>query len=59
VEVPATKSGSYQKMMIPAVLLVVLSIAYGIGSEWLVPYMTDAADVLLNPSIYIDAVLKE
>ncbi|WP_210471129.1 Na+/H+ antiporter subunit D [Sporosarcina sp. 6E9] len=59
VELPVAKSDSYQKMMIPAVLLVVLSIAYGIGSEWLVPYMTDAADVLLNPSIYIDAVLKE
>ena len=55
----ATNSGTYRNMMIPAVLLVVLSIAYGIGSEWLVPYMTDAADVLLNPSIYIDAVLKE
>lgn len=45
--------------MTPAVLLVILSIAYGVGTEWLVPYMTDASDVLLNPSMYVDAVLKE
>src|SRR5699024_3669619 len=47
------------QLMFPAVVLVLLSIAYGVGSEWLVPFMTDASDVLLNPSIYIDAVLKE
>lgn len=48
-----------RQLMFPAVVLVLLSIAYGVGSEWLVPFMTDASDVLLNPSIYIDAVLKE
>ena len=46
-------------MMIPAVSLVIISIAYGVGTEWLVPYMTDASEVLLKPSLYIDAVLKE
>jgi len=50
---------SYNKMMIPAVMLVIVSIVYGIGTEWLMPYMTDASEVLLKPSIYIDAVLKE
>ncbi len=59
VELPTTKRRDYRFMMIPAVALVVISIAYGVGSEWLVPYMTDASDVLLNPSTYIDAVLKE
>lgn len=59
VELPTTKRSSYRQMMVPAVILVVISIAYGIGTEWLVPYMTDASEVLLKPSIYIDAVLKE
>lgn len=59
VELPTTKRSAYRKMMVPAVILVVISIAYGIGTEWLVPYMTDASEVLLKPSIYIDAVLKE
>lgn len=49
----------YGSLMIPAVLLVILSVAYGVGTEWLVPYMTDASNVLLNPSTYIDAVFKE
>ncbi|MDS9472790.1 Na+/H+ antiporter subunit D [Sporosarcina pasteurii] len=55
----AEQSLSYRNLMTPAVLLVILSIAYGVGTEWLVPYMTDASDVLLNPSMYVDAVLKE
>ena len=45
--------------MMPAVVLVVLSVLYGVGTEWLIPYMTDASNVLRQPSIYIDAVLKE
>ncbi len=59
VELPKTARRPYQKMMIPAVILVVLSVFYGVGTEWLLPYMTDASDILLQPSIYIDAVLKE
>ena len=59
VELPKTNRRPYRKMMIPAVVLVVLSVLYGVGTEWLIPYMTDASDVLLQPSIYIDAVLKE
>ncbi|WP_438312167.1 Na+/H+ antiporter subunit D [Sporosarcina sp. FA9] len=56
---PKSNTRSYRRMMFPAVALVVLSIFYGVGTEWLVPYMTKATDVLLQPSIYIDAVLKE
>ena len=59
VELPTTNRRTYRKMMMPAVALVILSVLYGVGSEWLIPYMTDATDVLLQPSIYIDAVLKE
>ncbi len=59
VQLPKTNRRSYRNMMIPAVSLVIISIAYGVGTEWLVPYMTDASEVLLKPSLYIDAVLKE
>ena len=59
VELPKTNLRPYRKMMMPAVALVILSVLYGVGTEWLIPYMTDATDVLLQPSIYIDAVLKE
>jgi len=59
IKLPTTNRMSYNKMMIPAVMLVIVSIVYGIGTEWLMPYMTDASEVLLKPSIYIDAVLKE
>lgn len=56
---PVTSQGSYRAMMIPAILLVLITVAYGVGAQWLMPYMTDAANVLSDPSIYIDAVLKE
>lgn len=56
---PKTDAKAYRTMMFPAVVLVILSVLYGVGTEWLLPYMTDASNVLLQPSIYIDAVLKE
>ena len=59
VELPHTKRKPYTRMMLPTVVLVVLSVFYGVGTEWLIPYVSDATDVLLHPSIYIDAVLKE
>ncbi|MFA8439134.1 Na+/H+ antiporter subunit D [Pueribacillus sp. YX66] len=49
----------YKQLFMPAALLVGISIFYGIGTEWLYPYMTEATNILQNPSIYIDAVLKE
>lgn len=58
-ELPARDKGVYRKMMFPAVMLVLITIVYGVGAEWIMPYMTDAADVLADPSIYINAVLKE
>ncbi|WP_252503925.1 Na+/H+ antiporter subunit D [Sporosarcina sp. Marseille-Q4943] len=59
VELPKTKRKPYKRMMLPTIVLVVLSVFYGVGTEWIIPYVTDATDVLLQPSIYIDAVLKE
>ncbi|MGI2329273.1 Na+/H+ antiporter subunit D [Planococcus sp. YIM B11945] len=56
--VSITKS-AYQQMFIPSVALVILTIIVGVGAELFMPLISGAGDVLLNPSIYIDAVLKE
>jgi len=45
-------------MLIPLVLFGILTIALGVGAEGLAPYVSDAARTLVNPEIYIDAVLK-
>jgi multicomponent Na+:H+ antiporter subunit D len=49
---------SYVKLFIPTVILVLLSVVYGVGAEWIMPFMEDAANVLANPSVYVEAVLK-
>lgn len=51
-------SKKYNRLFYPAALLVVVSIAYGIGSEWVSPFIDNAANVLSNPSVYVDAVMK-
>ena len=48
-----------KRLLIAPVILVVISAFYGIGSESILPYITQAADTLVNPNIYINAVLKE
>jgi len=57
VQVSKLDPRQYRNLFTPAVILVGLSVVYGVGSEWLVPYMSDAAEVLNNPSKYIHAVL--
>ena len=57
-QMAAINKGSYRNMLWPTVLLVVVSVAYGVGAEWLVPYMDNAAKTLVDPSIYVDAVMK-
>lgn len=56
--VPLKKS-AYNKMFIPTVLLVAFTVFFGVGAELFMPLISGAGEVLLNPSIYIDAVLKE
>ena len=48
----------YNRMFFPTMLLVCISILYGVGTEWLTPLMEDAAKLLVDPSIYTDAVMK-
>ena len=55
---PNVTKQSYNRLFYPTALLVVISIAYGVGSEWITPFMANAADVLSNPSVYVDAVMK-
>lgn len=45
--------------MLSFVLLAVAMVVMGFGSEWLAPYVEDAADTLANPSIYIEAILGD
>ncbi|MCG7343099.1 Na+/H+ antiporter subunit D [Sporosarcina sp. ACRSL] len=45
-------------MLVPCVLFGIMTIAIGIGVEGLAPYVSDAARTLMNPEIYIDAVLQ-
>lgn len=49
----------YQTLFVPTVILVLITVAYGVGSEWITPFIDDAAELLHDPSIYIDAVMKE
>ena len=43
----------------PGAALLILLVFIGLGAELLYPYIDQAGDVLLNPQLYIDAVLKE
>lgn len=46
-------------LLISPVILVMISALIGIGSESFLPYISQAANTLTDPSIYIEAVLKE
>jgi len=51
-EIPISK-----KHLVPSALLVLLTIGIGFGVEGLAPYVNEAAKTLMDPTIYIDAVL--
>lgn len=55
-EVRDISSTNYRHLLAPTITLIVLTVLYGVGSEYLVPFMADATAVLLDPSIYTDAV---
>lgn len=48
---------TYTQQFTPVLLLVAVTVAYGVGAELVAPYMSAAGEALLNPSIYIDAVM--
>jgi len=45
-------------VIIPSILLALLTIGLGLGAEGLSTYITDAANTLANPDLYIDAVFS-
>ncbi|MBC1436545.1 Na+/H+ antiporter subunit D [Listeria rocourtiae] len=49
----------YRKMMVPILMLLTVSVAYGIFSQGMYPLIDKAVDPLVDPSIYIKAVLGE
>lgn len=49
---------SYRNMLTPTIILVALSVAFGVGAELVTPFMDTAAKILVDPSIYVDAVMK-
>lgn len=52
-EVPLKK-----RLLLPCVLLGIGTIALGFGAEGLADYVSDAAHTLMNPEVYVDAVLN-
>ncbi|WP_142828959.1 Na+/H+ antiporter subunit D [Planococcus soli] len=59
VETVPLKGSVFNQMFIPTVILVAITVVFGVGAELFMPFISGAGEVLLNPSIYIDAVLKE
>jgi multicomponent Na+:H+ antiporter subunit D len=53
------EKGQIRRFTIPAAFLLVFSILLGIGAEWIYPHVEVIANNLLDPSLYIDSVLKE
>ncbi|RAK23149.1 multisubunit sodium/proton antiporter MrpD subunit [Anoxybacillus vitaminiphilus] len=46
-------------LYVPVVFLILLSVLYGVGIEFIRPFIVEATSVLVDPMIYIQAVLKE
>jgi len=53
------EKGSTKGLLLPIAILLATSILYGFFIEMVSPYVVQAAETLLDPSIYIEAVLKE
>ena len=49
---------TYRHLLAPSITLVAITVLYGVGAEYLVPFMSDATTVLLDPSVYVDAVFE-
>lgn len=49
----------YKQMMLPIIILLVLSLAYGLFTEAIYPFIQQAVNPLIDPTIYIHAVLGE
>lgn len=52
------KGEKHNAIMLPMLILTILTIALGLGAEGIASYVDLATNNLLNPSIYIEAVLQ-
>ena len=50
---------SGKSALLPGTLLVIAVLALGIGAEYVMPFINQATEVMINPSIYIEAVLPQ
>jgi multicomponent Na+:H+ antiporter subunit D len=58
---PETKAegGDLKKgLLVPSGLLLLIAVLLGLCAEWVYPFVAQAGEVLINPQLYIDAVLK-
>lgn len=53
------KKAPVKTLIIAPIILISISILLGVGAEAVYPYISQAAETLVQPEIYIDAVLKE
>ncbi|KIL43659.1 Na+/H+ antiporter subunit D [Jeotgalibacillus campisalis] len=58
-EYTGAKAHLASRLWIPAAVLMVIAISYGVGAEAVRPFITQAVEPLIDPAIYIEAVLKE
>lgn len=58
-EKPLSEKHSLKGFILPISFLLAVSVAYGLGIELVTPYVSEASKTLIDPSIYIKAVLKE
>ncbi|URN96491.1 MAG: Na+/H+ antiporter subunit D [Candidatus Pristimantibacillus lignocellulolyticus] len=45
--------------LLPGTILVICIAGMGIGAEWIMTFISQATEVMVNPSIYIEAVLQQ
>lgn len=57
-QVVAINQKTYKHLYYPTIALVTVTVLYGVGAQWVTPFMESAAHVLSNPSVYIEAVMK-
>ncbi|HSI67639.1 MAG TPA: Na+/H+ antiporter subunit D, partial [Planococcus sp. (in: firmicutes)] len=53
VETVPLKKSAYYQMFIPTTILVAVTVFLGVGAEAIMPFISGAGEVLLNPSLYI------
>lgn len=54
-----TETPLKKRVLLPCVLLGAITVGLGVGAEGIAMYVNDAAYTLMNPEVYIDAVLND